>query len=801
MAAEVELSAAAPYSLAHDEEDTDERFALQPVSDAASTLRVSASAAPETKKTARTGYHGVTPELEQLFLTMHYRKMQRDLNGPQKKKTRYHFIALACMLILIYGMSSYVTEGGDGPIVISLTITQIALIGVWIFVSIVVTSILGGSKFIVLLSWMLVYWPLLAMMASILIYSQRAVFGAEAWITYALIAVEAVTLITFIVINYAYPKLIMSRWFREAYGAARFWRITLTDDSTMEYDGMWGRLSKRYQCRYVGEVKDGLPNGQGLWSDDSYNGEVLTGTWENGNPVAPFSSRQYGGKGNTFSAVRLAFYMATDDSFEANKLIPTNVEAPRCGVGSVECSIAGEFYSNLPEAALVVGPQTDGDGLTIGDCCRQLGCKSSMEEPVTALQISSNDPRGIQIGGYRYAPTGLPFTKRIKEIIVNVTRQQEHQYQGVEFADRDAAAIQAEDIESSDHEVSPSSTTFQSSSSIQLGVKNWVRVRTKDALVFIPGFNSWLKHSLETFGQMVAMTNLSQHVYPICFAYPGGQVPTYRHASFISATENNKRYFLQMLRGLQSEGIQNIHIVTHSLGVQTLMSVFQDNNDGSPTSSLVSRCFGPAPTHEDQSPSVAELGKLVCRSITLLNPDYPVLAFREHGFRSIRRVASLITVVGDKTDQALWWSSVLNGITSFCGYSPPSPLDSEARKQEKGFKLQQPIGRDIYSLYVEGDKDESIVAFKQSGGSGLASAAASSDAGKSWLDCDVIDTTGLDTNVNNLRHAAFSVNSILLRDIEEIIVTAKRSSGRTTLLHKRGNVYEYCHAPSFVTPQ
>lgn len=41
-----------------------------------------------------------TRALEQLFLTMHARKLDRDLNGPQKKKTRFHFVALACLLVL-----------------------------------------------------------------------------------------------------------------------------------------------------------------------------------------------------------------------------------------------------------------------------------------------------------------------------------------------------------------------------------------------------------------------------------------------------------------------------------------------------------------------------------------------------------------------------------------------------------------------------------------------------------------------------------------------------------------------------
>lgn len=773
-------------------------------------------------------------KMEELFLTMHYRKMQRDLNGPQKKQSKYHYVLLACMLILIYGLSAYQRETTlpeqegqaeveqpeeDTPIAIVLTVPQIVLIGVWIFVSVVVTGIFAGSKLIHLLYWMIVYFPLLAMLASVLFYDEPSIFGdGITWIAVALIIVEVITLLAFVLIFYVYPKVVTSKWFRLSYGASRYFRISVLDDWTMEYDGRWGSCSRRYVCRYVGEVnEEGLPHGRGVWSDDSYNGEVLTGMWKDGKPVAPFDSRQYGGKGNTFAGVQLAYYMASDDTFEANKLMPTNEQPPRCGVISVECSIAGDFYSNLPEASLVVGPKVDGEDISIGECCRLLDGPSASagagiaNEPTTALHITSDDPRGIQVGGHVYAPTGLPFTKRLHQIIISIKQPE---YETLERSVDDEGDRPDIDTET-ESDAGTSTVTGNDTSSCRptLEVRNWAKIQTRDALIFLPGFNSWLKHSAETLGQMVAMTNLTRHVYPILFSWPGGQVPTYRHASFASATENNRRYFLQMLRGLQQEGIQNIHIVSHSLGVQTLMNAFENQPDGSV--SEVSACFRPAPAFTDTAASSAEVGKLVCRTMTMLNPDFPVQAFREAGFKSIRRVCRCITVVGDKNDQALWWSGVINGACNAMKYNPPSVLDSEARRQESGFIFQQPIGRDIESLYAdEQSSEDDVISFRhksnQNDSSGVAngirdvslhSTTRKKDGNAIWLDVDVIDTTGLDTNVNDLRHAAFSVNSILLRDIEELVVTGKRASERTTLLHKAGNVYEYCHAPSFVKPE
>jgi hypothetical protein len=197
------------------------------------------------------------PNIE-LFLTMHYRKMLRDLNGPQKKKTKYHLIVLLCFLVITYGFSAY-SHGADGTaggvlekgyIQVILTIPQIILITVWIVVAIIISAIFGSSKWILLLYWMAVYWPLLAIIVSVLFGNPNDPED-NVWIGYLLAVVEALTLLAWVSTYYIYPKLVTSNWFRQAH-ARRFWRIALLDDGvTLEYDGWLGRLGKRYICRYV----------------------------------------------------------------------------------------------------------------------------------------------------------------------------------------------------------------------------------------------------------------------------------------------------------------------------------------------------------------------------------------------------------------------------------------------------------------------------------------------------------------------------------------------------------------------
>ena len=189
------------------------------------------------KKQSSQQQHLKDPHME-LFLTMHYRKMQRDLNGPQKKKTKYHLVILLCFLILVYASSASYSqpdnESEGNKIVFALTLNQIILIGVWIFVAIVITGIFGSSKFILLLYWTLVYWPLLAVLASVLVTDILGSGEASVWITWTLVIVEILTVLIYILVNYIYPRLVTSSWFR-GWGAQKFWRVKLLEDGiTME---------------------------------------------------------------------------------------------------------------------------------------------------------------------------------------------------------------------------------------------------------------------------------------------------------------------------------------------------------------------------------------------------------------------------------------------------------------------------------------------------------------------------------------------------------------------------------------
>jgi len=731
----------------------------------------------------------IPPEMEEVFLTMYHRKKQRELNGPQKKKNKYHLIALSILLILVYTGSSSQSNGVDEvkEVVLMLDFHEILGISAWIFLSIIITEILSGSKFTMLFNWCAIYWPLIFVASSVLFRGDNKMN----WLTSFLIVMEIVTVLIFLSIHYLYPKFLSSKCFRKYYGPQRWWNIKV-NRKNYRFIFESGPLNKIRECRYEGPLKNNKPHGKnGIWSDDTYHGEVLRGSWENGVPVL-FTSREYGGKGNSFSAVKVAFFFASDDKYHKNKLIPSNDIPPRVGVASVECSVAGDFYQHLPCASLLIQPTIEGEeegNMTIGACIKLLAedddyfagsNSSSINEGITKIEIDSSDPRGVQIGGHVYNDSGSVFTTHANSITIDICSPLLHD---------DCEQIEEDSTNKNKNDLINKKETITNNKQYYLDVRDWTKTEQKCALIFFPGFNSWLQHSIEAFGQLLAMTNVSQHVYPIIYQWPGGQVPTYRHATWASASKQNRKNVLQLIRGLQKEGIRDIHFMSHSLGVQTLLAIFEESSigDGNSTKpSEISKCFRAATVSSNESSSWY-IDKLVCRSITMLNADFPVGAFVEKSFKTIRKICPLITLIGDRTDQALFYSQLINGFCNYAGYDVPSVLDSKLRGEQEGFCLQKVIGRDLDSLYIRKDDD-----FTNN---------ESSDDGKQYLDLDIIDSTLLETNINGLRHSGFSVNAILLRDLEDIIVTGRRANDRPSLLHRNGNLFEYCYAPSHVSPK
>ena len=683
---------------------------------------------------------------------------------------------------------------------------------------------------------MLIYLPLMAVVAAFLFdepaEAKLRYFDTNDIIGILLATAEVMAIAVFFGLYYMYPNFVSSKWFRQTSRASGWWKVNLVSDWTMTYLGSKGRFRKRFTCKYEGETNEkGLPDGLGRWIDDSFDGEVLTGNWKEGLPVAPFFSRHYG-RGDAFSAVRIGYVMASDDVFTNNKFWPTNEKPPRCGIVSVECSVSGAFYNELPDATHLFGPYLLGTEWSIEELCCNLH-HIGEEDDNNRVHIRA-EPRGVQVKGYVYEATGQPIESNVDEVVVRINRimnkPTKRQRWGLNYMPRtlersfmlrdecvlrrdetgDSELSEADDIPKDEDQmkVSPKELEEASSASehrtkISLSINGWVPSMHKEALVYFPGFNSCQKHSLETLGQFIAMTKLDSRVYPICFAWPNAQVLSYHSASRASATKRNRENLRQLLKGLQTAGIRTVHLMSHSMGVQTLVGAFEDNEDGS--RSDVSLCFQLCcDSHPDAETNQADDNQLLyCKTLTMLNPDFPLDAFIDRGFRSIRRICSTITVVADRNDGALFWSELVNGIALHVGYQQPRALLSTLKPQSKRpLGYRKVVGKNVNSLHVlpdsdEGDEGKSELPIFRNRAPILLSLE-DQEYDQLWLDMDMIDTTGLDTNIAGIRHSAFNINPILFKDLEELISTGRRASKRSALLYREGNIFSYCHAPSFV---
>lgn len=346
-------------------------------------------------------------------------------------------------------------------------------------------------------------------------------------------------------------------------------------------------------------------------------------------------------------------------------------------------------------------------------------------------------------------------------------------------------------------------------STTYLQVDNWLPVTHKDALVIFPGCNCSVSQGLKMWGQFIAMTNLSHYVYPIVFGWPSGNLPGYWRASLKGAqSQTTKDRLIEVIDGIHAAGIRKIHFISHSMGAQTLLSALQNKADGSP-SDLAERFFQSdgfqnEEEHED---------RLTCNTITLLNPDFPVAAFIDHAFISLRQICSHITIVGDRNDTPLSIGRRMNALAYFFG-KEFTPLLLPKSDKKVSFAT---IGVDFDLLYqdVESDEESNTLLLESSANTmndlnaklrrskqffklKRSIPMLEESENKQWLDIDIIDTTSLDTNIKGIRHSSFQMNPILLKDLEDLIVTGNRASQRITLVHRSGNMFSYSHAPSYL---
>jgi len=232
------------------------------------------------------------------------------------------------------------------------------------------------------------------------------------------------------------------------------------------------------------------------------------------------------------------------------------------------------------------------------------------------------------------------------------------------------------------------------------------------------------------------------------------------------------------------------------------LGMFDDNLDGSRSEASLFFQMDHSYTSTNDVTTVEDGEfKMICKSITLLNPDFPVDAFLDHAFIGIRRICNHVTIVGDQKDQALLLSEALSGVLKYFGYEQSDLLSKRKKNEKAGFRVDKTVGRNFDALYFPNNDSQNQerhnFVFRETPSLVLSPLEEMQD--QQWIDVDVIDSSNIDTNVASLRHSAFNVNPIIVKDLEELILTGRRARARTTLIHREGNIFSYAHAPSFMS--
>ena len=368
-------------------------------------------------------------------------------------------------------------------------------------------------------------------------------------------------------------------------------------------------------------------------------------------------------------------------------------------------SVMGSFYNNFPLATLMTEPKViDGD-TTIGDLCKGLLHVGNTRENVetSSLTIKLSKPNGLQVKGFRYDPTGASSCYSADHLALSVHNLNSSQIDNASLlfcgennrlrmsipfvssmSTRKGMGTISEGKDEEPQQESPplpndvgkvyeiEEQLKNSDQKPYLEIKEWSPRLVKDALIYFPGFNSEPKKSSESLGQLLAMTNIRDYVYPIIFCWPNGTVIKYRKSSKYARSKKTVERFVSLLKDLQKSGIQNVHLLSHSMGAQAMLHGFNCEADGS--RSELSACFKLA---ENYNPGKISSRKLVCKSITIMNPDYPLCVFIDETFHSIRKICSNITLIGDQYDKALMFSMYVNGFTNRAKFGTPQVFDGK----------------------------------------------------------------------------------------------------------------------------
>lgn len=348
-----------------------------------------------------------------------------------------------------------------------------------------------------------------------------------------LAVVEVAIVVGYITLYQLYPLALRRAWLdTESWFSIQRGKRS----NTLTYQSLVRRVScnsrSRARVEYIGGLdRENRPHGFGLWKDSAYHGENLSGLWEHGIPIGPFTSREQG-SGFTTEKLRIAYAsIRGEKTTDAADVFPS-FKPLTWGVANVECSVAGGFFSFLPSVEHFF-PSSNGADNATGN--------------------------GGELLHYRQRPQSAA------ECLATLRTPLDY------VAYHDVDGQEHEDV--MDHQRTKHKHFKESFAPVATVTSSHVE---KEALVYIHGIYTPLDSALSSIAQIMALGDFPSHVHPFVFAWPSGSLPLYFFQSLRAAGDAQSATGLRdFFASIVAAGYSKVNIVTHSMGTRCLFNCFE----------------------------------------------------------------------------------------------------------------------------------------------------------------------------------------------------------------------------------
>lgn len=317
---------------------------------------------------------------------------------------------------------------------------------------------------------------------------------------------------------------------------------------------------------------------------------------------------------------------------------------------------------------------------------------------------------------------------------------------------------------------------------------------SKEAIVFVHGWASDMETALTKLSLMLFLGKVPDNYIPIVFGWSCGNLPAFFYVK--NHSEEYEKDFKTLFREIRCAGIEKVHVIAHSMGVQ----VWCKN-----CPLIADECFFPCTRlgGKARAPARANDTRVQLANVIFMNGEALVeeLAEAASGESSMLNYADRLSLYIDSTDIACLASQVAQSIL---------PWKYQAwRNPELNVKATKVLGRIVSDYKVKiRRQDKKVLALDGE----IVQSVMSDEWFQSHLDgyaddeivndntcIDVIDCTNLDTNAGFSRHNYWGLNALMAEDIVSNITKCIPAAHRVHLVRRKNNVYDYLSAPSIVT--